>query len=189
MEWIDDEKLLEELGPYHTYYLKRNVYINPQDIIALSRELSPSKYERLKKIVNKEGWQNVHVTDFHLGFLPNGKLIVLSGGNHRSALSKEMKIPKVLASVVVLVFEKDMNESERKAINLASEKYFYFYRKSIQYSKIRNKTNNIVLEKTADIFIKAYSLWMDKLHNNAQKQIRQVIDRIGYQFLDTLEHD
>ncbi|OOZ97605.1 hypothetical protein CQZ91_13415 [Bacillus cereus] len=84
--------------------------INPQDIIAINETydypdiLNDYKMEKLKNSVKSEGWKDKQPRDFCLLMLPDGKMLVNGGGNHRAVLAKELSIESVKANVAKVIY-------------------------------------------------------------------------------------
>jgi len=85
--------------------------VDPQKIIAINNNyrypeiLNDYKMEKLKKLVELNGWVNKDVMGFCLLEFPNGDLVVNGAGNHRAVLSKILSIPSVKAMVAKVEYQ------------------------------------------------------------------------------------
>ena len=76
----------------------------------------------------------------HLVRLPNGKFTVGSGGNHRTYLSKEIGLDRLIAFVSVLVPTKYLTEEDHADIE-------YFILKHNEYYNLADKKNKYLNSK------------------------------------------
>lgn len=105
-EYFSFEQAVKEFEPYEIvdYGL---AWIKPKKIIALSlpanQIINDEKMNRLKSLVNINGWNDPYPISLYLYRLPNGNYSVCSGGNHRAYLSNILNIPLIQANVSILI--------------------------------------------------------------------------------------
>lgn len=105
--WKDSYKLIE---PYrHCQTVDLGVIdVETKEIIGLSiseNELinDHEAWSYLNGEIEKNGWNDPYPQTLHLYYLPIKKYIVGSGGNHRTYLATQKKIPKIKALVTVFI--------------------------------------------------------------------------------------
>lgn len=136
--WLMFDDLTKSYAPYRVAGLG-NRYINPTDIIGFSLTeneiLNSGKLDSLQASVKEKGWKPLHLADFHLVLLPDGKITVCSGGNHRAYLSKKLNLSSVKAYLEILLPESEINESTFIKINKLED------RKTELVDKVRKLTS------------------------------------------------
>lgn len=141
--WLTTNKAVKMFRPYDVVDLGIT-WINPKDIIGLLfpvKEIkNDEKIQRLRQLVNSNGWDDKTPSDLHLYFLPNGKFTVATGGNHRSYLSNELNIPKIKAYVTILLPINSIPE-------VVKSKVEYFWLKESIYEKEATEINKYLQEK------------------------------------------
>lgn len=81
--------------------------VNPQRIVGLSRPYedicNDSQMVALRRRVCEEGWNDPFPCGMDVYRLPDGRLIIQRGGNHRAILARELGLTRVPALVTVMV--------------------------------------------------------------------------------------
>lgn len=168
--WKSSDLLYKRYGVYELYDIGA-MWVDTADIIGLSLPPSSIKDDEdmryLKESVNEKGWKNIHYRTLHLIRLPNGKFTVGSGGNHRTYLSKEIGLERLIAFVSVLVPIKYLIEEDQANME-------YFTMKHSEYYKLADNKNKYLNSK--GVFRENYVIEeaeYDKLCDLADKMLVQ----------------
>ncbi|MBY3618605.1 hypothetical protein HGO21_03505 [Acinetobacter sp. CUI P1] len=111
--------------------------VSTEDIIGLS--LRPSdivnddKMKRLRQSVATKGWIDEFPMDLHLYLTPDVKYTVCTGGNHRTYLADELRIPSIEALVDVVIPKSRISENTAKTIDALRR----------NYQNLENKANEL----------------------------------------------
>jgi hypothetical protein len=154
------------------------VELNPQKIVALSLSeqevLNSGKLERLRESITKVGWVDYSPGDLHLILFPNGYYSVCSGGNHRTYLANKLGIPKIKASVTLII----PNELINKEIINKIERIRAENRKNFQLRRDVSKQLNEVKTYSKEFdYLWERANYIDKGINILDKQINDLLKR------------
>lgn len=181
--WKSSEQLYKRYGVYELYDIGA-MWVDTADIIGLSLRPSSIKDDEdmryLRESVKEKGWKNIHYRTLHLVRLPNGKFTVGSGGNHRTYLSKEIGLERLIAFVSVLVPTKYLTEEDHADIEYFTLKYNEYYNLADKKNKHLNSKGvfreNFVIEEAE--FGRACDL-ADKMLAQRNEVFRRVAMRNG----------
>lgn len=163
------ENLLKTFEPYWIADSGKH-YINPNDIIGFSltedQILKSGKLNNLIDRVKEVGWKPIHLSDFQLISLPNGKLIVGNGGNHRAYLSKKLLMDSVPANIEILLPESSVTHSTYiKIKELEEEKTELYGMLRLLKSKSSKKFDYKIDEKKRSSLYDKITLLEENINN------------------------
>jgi len=138
-KWLMFDEVVEGYSPYRIANLGSR-YINPRNIIGFSLSekeiLNSGKLMYLSENVKVQGWKPIHLQDFELILLPNGKFTVGNGGNHRAYLSKQLTLESIPAHIEVLIPQNLMSESTIKKIKELEEEQSIYDKKAYELNML-----------------------------------------------------
>lgn len=135
--------------------------VHTGDIIGLSLRpediANDHKMKRLRQSVATKGWKDDFPIDLHLYLTPDGKYTVCTGGNHRSYLADELRIPVIEALVDVIIPKVKISEDIAKKIDVLRR----------QHSTLEHKANELSRNLKTQISQRGY-------HNENEKKVDEM---------------
>jgi hypothetical protein len=181
-KWEHIDAILKDGNEYYQYCELGIINVNPQNIIALSlteqEVLYSGKLERLKKSISEEGWIDKSPGDLHLLLLPNGYYSVCSGGNHRTYIANLIGIPKIKASVTLVIPNELINEeviNRIEEINVEKSSNFQTLR------DIAKQQRGMVFGSKEYLDLQEKYNYIDRQINSLEKQVNNLLERKAFE--------
>ncbi|WP_400247718.1 hypothetical protein AB3U99_11520 [Niallia sp. JL1B1071] len=169
--WMLFDQVVKPYKPYITVEYGI-VPVSPSDIVGLSIPVSEVKsgenIKELRNSVKLKGWQNECPADLHLYRLLNRKYTVASGANHLVFLSNQIDIPKINATVSLLIPESYIPENMKAKIEDYENKEKTYRIEAEKLSKSLQNLEEIRKNAKEEFAYKNFCILIDDMYNKRQ---------------------